>query len=272
MSQQINAEAEILGVASSSTKIRLDEYKLQDSEVCTVYSRNRCWKRFSPVNSAGPAQWFEQGTSGRRPVVSKRRNKWLNRIWKRRDSYRHVHRFPRNDEKGERLLSDLANAYANGKTDVAITMLDQIRNHLGSLMTFKERDSAWNTLPRFDPTLVQRTNWLIHSFLAEGSIQLVFGEPGSFKSTFMLAAAKAVANREEFLGLKTRRRRVLVLDFENPPNIIKSRNDDLSLGLARNHNLRVWDRFGPQRTPRPDDLLLEELVKECVAETGHAPG
>jgi hypothetical protein len=80
-----------------------------------------------------------------------------------------------------------------------------------------------------------------------------------------------VANREIFLGLKTRRRRVLLLDYENPANIIKARNDDLGLDLPRNQNLKLWDRFGPMPTPRPDDPLLEEIVKECVVKTGHAP-
>ncbi len=146
------------------------------------------------------------------------------------------------DKKGERLLSDLSNAHANGQIDVTLALLDQIKNHLVSSIALKEGDSIWGTLPRFDPTLVKKTNWLIHSFLAEASIQLVFGERGSFKSTLILAATKAVANGEEFLGLKTRRRRVLYLDFENPADVIKARNDDLGVGLPGNENLVVWNR------------------------------
>lgn len=130
---------------------------------------------------------------------------------------------------------------------------------------------AWKNLPRFDPEQVPKTKWLIKSFLAEGSIQLVFGERGSFKSTLMLAAAKAVANGEEFLGLKTRRRRVLYLDFENPADVIKARNDDLGVGLPGNENLAVWNRYGAQSTPRPGDPQLEAIVSNCIAETSHAP-
>jgi RecA-family ATPase len=122
-----------------------------------------------------------------------------------------------------------------------------------------------------DPEQVPKTKWLLESFLAEKSIQLVFGERGSFKSTLLLAAARAIADGEEFLGLKTRRHRVLYLDYENPADIIKARNDDLSLDLARNQNLKVWDRFGPQPTPRTDDPWLEAIVRECVADTSHGP-
>ena len=135
----------------------------------------------------------------------------------------------------------------------------------------RESGQLWKNLPRFDPRHVATTRWLIESFLAERSIQLVFGERGSFKSTLMLAAAKTVANGEEFLGLKTRRRRVLYLDYENPATTIKARNDDLGLEVHSNRNLKIWDRFGPQPTPRPDDPLLEAIVKESVAETGHGP-
>jgi AAA domain len=132
-------------------------------------------------------------------------------------------------------------------------------------------DELWKNLPRFDPRYVPPTRWLIKSFLAERSIQLVFGERGSFKSTLLLGAAKAVANREEFLGLKTRQRRVLYLDYENPAATIKARNDDLRLEVYLNKNLKIWDRFGPEPTPRPDDPLLEGIVRECVAESGNGP-
>ncbi len=98
MAQQMRADAEMLGVTNSSTSIRVHEYRSQDSVVFVVYSRNRCWKRFRPINGAGPARWFEHGTSGDRSLVSNRRKKWLERIRKRHDSYPRVRRFPRNDE------------------------------------------------------------------------------------------------------------------------------------------------------------------------------
>ena len=259
---------------NSPDTIRVDEHQSLDSTVFTVYCGNRCWKRITPTKGAGTAQWFEQDASGNRSLVFERKAERLDHIWKQRDSHPRVHRFPRNDAKGERLFSDLRSAHASGQTDVAIALLDQFKSHLGSLVALDgdlASTATWNALPRFNPTLVEKTRWLIPFFLAEGSIQLVFGERGSFKSTLMLAVAKAVANREEFLGLKTRRRRVLVLDFENPANIIAARNEDLGLDLARNQNLVVRDRFGSQSTPRPGDPLLDTIVKECIAMTGHGP-
>ncbi|HTS06781.1 MAG TPA: AAA family ATPase [Candidatus Eisenbacteria bacterium] len=135
----------------------------------------------------------------------------------------------------------------------------------------RESHQLWSNLPSFDPHFAPKPKWLINSFLAERSIQLVFGERGSFKSTFMLVAANSVANGEEFLGFKTRQRRVLYLDYENPPTVIKARNDDLRLDLSRSNDLKVWNRFGTQPTPRPEDPFLEEMIRDCVLEKGHGP-
>jgi AAA domain len=102
------------------------------------------------------------------------------------------------------------------------------------------------------------------------NIQLVFGERGCFKSTLFLALGKAVAAGEEFLEMKTKRRKVLYLDYENPANVIKARNDDLHLGLP-NDDFKIWDRFAHGTPPKPGDPRLEERVKDCVMLTGYGP-
>ena len=93
----------------------------------------------------------------------------------------------------------------------------------------------------------------------------------SFKTTLLLFAAKAVANGEDFLGMKTRCRRILYLDYENPTNIIKARNDDIGLNLPENPCFVIWDRFGSYPIPKPGDPALERFVQSCVAETKHGP-
>ena len=70
--------------------------------------------------------------------------------------------------------------------------------------------------------------------------------------------------------MKSRRRRVL-FDYENPDHIVKTRSDDLNLNLSDSQNLKIWNKFGPQPPPRPDDTMLEALVKECALETGYGP-
>ncbi len=70
--------------------------------------------------------------------------------------------------------------------------------------------------------------------------------------------------------MKTRRRRVLYLDYENPANVISARNTDLRLGLPGS-DLIIWDRFGHGTPPKPGEQRLEGFVKDCVAATGHGP-
>jgi hypothetical protein len=132
-------------------------------------------------------------------------------------------------------------------------------------------DLTWDTLPRFDPTAVKKTKWIVEQLIAEGTISLAYGPRGSFKSSFFLAAAGAVAAGEDFLGMATRQRRVLYLDYENPPDVIKNRDLDLHLRLPENENLVIWDRFGAQLPPRPGDPRLEEFVSHCVMKLHRKP-
>ena len=111
---------------------------------------------------------------------------------------------------------------------------------------------------------------MIDSFLAETSIQLIFGEAGTFKTTLCLFCAKAVACGESILGKKTHRRRVIYIDFENPASVIRDRCIDLGLNLPNNPNLVIWDRVLGE-PPLPGSPQLEQLVRQCVSETGHGP-
>src|SRR5258708_5045729 len=97
-------------------------------------------------------------------------------------------------------------------------------------------------VPEFNPSKVKESRWLIDCFLAEGSIQLIYGTYGTFKSTLLLKAAWAVSRGEDFLGMKVRKRVVLYFDYENPPSVIKGRCHDLGVRLP-SPMFRIWDRF-----------------------------
>lgn len=119
---------------------------------------------------------------------------------------------------------------------------------------------SWGTVPTFDPSLVTKTKWLVKDFIPAKNITLVYGARGSFKSTYLLSVLKRISED----------RRVLVLDYENPPDVLKQRDKDLKLSLPA-PNLKIWDRFGPQPPPRPGDPRLEQIVKEAFKETKRSP-
>jgi len=201
--------------------------------------------------------------------------RWLERIRRERKKYQKVIRFLRTqqDDRGKELIHALTEAHAKGEHDSIQRHLTELQRHVNSMALVSHdsgNQSIWDTLPRFDPSRVKKTKWLISSFLAERSIQLIFGEAGTFQTTLCLFCAKAVASGESILGMKTRRRRVIYIDFENPGSVIRNRCIDLGLNLPNNPNLVIWDRVSMD-LPFPGSSQLEQLVRQCVSETGHGP-
>jgi hypothetical protein len=125
-------------------------------------------------------------------------------------------------------------------------------------------------VPEFNPSNVKESHWLIDCFLAEGSIQLIYGTYGTFKSTLLLKAAWAVSRGEDFLGMKSRKRVVLYFDYENPPSVIKGRCHDLGVRLPC-PMFRIWDRFHGEEPLVPGKEDLEKLVKQIKKQTGRYP-
>jgi hypothetical protein len=264
---------EIEGITNSSTKIHVREFRNSQWAIFAIYYKGRCWKRLRPIRDNGlNADWLEFTPNGYKSVSIKR-EAWLDRVWRNSDEYPQLRRYPRRDLEGERLMIRLGAAFGEGNLDTVALTLQRISEHLGISGPHSATSSAltWETVPRFNPAVVPETKWLIDHFLAERSIQLVFGERGSFKSTLLLGAAMAVSRGIDFLGMGTRQRRVLFLDYENPAHVIKNRNDDFGLDLPTNPFLAVWDRFGKHPVPRPMDIMLETFVRQTGDEMGHGP-
>lgn len=133
----------------------------------------------------------------------------------------------------------------------------------------EQADYIWKDVPKLDLSKVKNGRWLIDFFLAEASIQLVYGTFGTRKTTAMLLAAWAVSQGRDFLGRKTRQRIVLYLDYENPATVLKSYCQDLGIdpsGAA----FTIWDRSaGPP--PLPGDPRLKDFIRRCKKKTGRYP-
>jgi AAA domain len=181
--------------------------------------------------------------------------------------YKQAVEFARESRYRETLIS--------AEKDITNKNYPRVHERFEKLLTFPNGTGAsgltWDNVPRFDPNDIQDTKWLVESLFAEGTLSLIYGPRGAFKSTFVLAAAGAVASGEEFLGMKTRKRKVLYLDYENPPDVIKNRAIDLHLDLPENKNLVIWDRFGSQPPPHPSDPRLQQFVRQCIEEFDRRP-
>lgn len=131
------------------------------------------------------------------------------------------------------------------------------------------RDDIWQGVPRLDLSKIKDPAWVIDFFLARASTQLVFGAAGTWKTTTMLTAGWAVSQGKPFLGMKTRQRPVLYLDYENPDHVAKRMCQDLKIDPS-SPAFAIWNRSDTP-TPRPKDDELEDFVKHCKKVTGHAP-
>ncbi len=124
----------------------------------------------------------------------------------------------------------------------------------------------WDSLPHFDPSTAPGTRWLCEDFIPERAITFIVGDAGSYKSTIMLALCTAISRGEDFLGRQTRKRRVLYLDNENPPDVLRERNKALRLEIEANKRLRLWSLYGDVPLPKLGSPELREIVKRSVAE------
>jgi hypothetical protein len=124
----------------------------------------------------------------------------------------------------------------------------------------------WEKLPRFNPAKAPKTKWLVERIIPERGITMLIGAPGAFKSTFSVLLASAVSKGEEFLDFKTRKRRVLYLDNENPPDVLKSRNENMNLDMEANRKLRLWSMYDERPVPKILDKKLRSIVKKSVEE------
>jgi hypothetical protein len=131
-----------------------------------------------------------------------------------------------------------------------------------------QRDSTeeyeWRKLPHFNPSKAPKTKWLVEGLIPERGITMLVGAPGAFKSTFSILLASAVSKGEDFLDHPTLRRRVLYLDNENPPDVLKSRNDNMKLAIETNDSLRLWTMYDERPVPKLLDKRLRLIIKRSV--------
>jgi len=126
----------------------------------------------------------------------------------------------------------------------------------------------WKEIPRIDLSKIADSSWVIENFLADSSTQVIFGEFGTGKTTAMLWAAWCVSQGKPFLGMPTKQRAVLYLDYENPPHVVKRYCQGLGID-PQSPLFAIWDRKG--RIPVPGSKRLRRFAQRCLQKTGVGP-
>ena len=100
-------------------------------------------------------------------------------------------------------------------------------------------------------------DWVVEKLIPEGAITLLHGPGGLGKTWLCLALAKAISEGSPFLGLATKKREVVYINYENPLAVIHDRA--IALNVCAPH---FWSLSDPTRPPKidgPDWPLLKAL-------------
>lgn len=124
----------------------------------------------------------------------------------------------------------------------------------------------WRSSVAFVQETEADVSWIVGGVLPAGAVVLLSGREGSMKTWLALSLARAVAAGVPWLGHDTKQGRVLYLDGEMPPAVLKQRLQ--ALGLTE--DLHVWSwTYGtfPQYLNHPDLRRAAESHTLIVVDT-----
>ncbi|MFC2169767.1 AAA family ATPase [Acidobacteriota bacterium] len=76
---------------------------------------------------------------------------------------------------------------------------------------------------------VEEFTWVVEDIIPEGSLVMLSGAPGDYKTWLALALAKAVSTGREFLGRKVKQTLVFYIDKENSKQLLRARIKKLNI-------------------------------------------
>lgn len=119
---------------------------------------------------------------------------------------------------------------------------------------------SWDEIPDVMTMATSQTEWLVEGIIPRGSVTLIAGEPGSYKSWLALKMLGAVSEGGRFLERECKSTGVLYLDRENPLAVVRERLAILEIeSLA---GARIWGGWLPDAPPAIGDVRLLQIARE----------
>jgi predicted ATP-dependent serine protease len=118
----------------------------------------------------------------------------------------------------------------------------------------------WDEIPDVMAMAVSQTEWVVEGIIPRGSVTLIAGEPGSYKSWLALGLLRAVSTGGRFLERECRRIGVLYLDRENPLAVVRERL--AILGVESLANAKIWGGWLTDAPPAIGDARLLQVARE----------
>jgi predicted ATP-dependent serine protease len=119
---------------------------------------------------------------------------------------------------------------------------------------------SWEEIPDVLQLEHQETEWLVEGIIPRGSVNLIAGEPGSYKSWLALALLRGLTSTGRFLDKECRVVSVLYLDRENPLAIVRERL--ATLGVESLNEGRIWGGWLQEAPPAIGDARLLEIARD----------
>jgi AAA domain-containing protein len=119
---------------------------------------------------------------------------------------------------------------------------------------------GWDDIPDAASMPAPELEWIVDGLLPRGSITLIAGEPGTYKSWLALELLRAVTCGENFLGRACRAADVLYLDRENPFSVVRRRMS--ILGIDSRPEARIWGGWLADAPPAIGDVRLLEVARQ----------
>lgn len=119
---------------------------------------------------------------------------------------------------------------------------------------------TWEDIPSIFSLAVPKTEWIVEGLLPRGSVTLIAGEPGSYKSWLSLSLLRSVATGQKFLDRACVSTSVLYLDRENPHAVVRERL--AILGVESLDNARIWGGWLADMPPAIGDYRLLQIARE----------
>jgi archaellum biogenesis ATPase FlaH len=114
-------------------------------------------------------------------------------------------------------------------------------------------------IPILESLAAAEVEWDVHGVIPRASVVMITAEPGAGKSTIASAFGYAVSRGTEFLGRKTSKRPVLMLDAENPAAFVSERFQ--RLGIATHEGFRVWGQWVGEGPPAGGAIIEQWITR-----------
>lgn len=149
----------------------------------------------------------------------------------------------------------------NAMADLALRSFPDIQDRIATVHSC-EGIKRIEDLPKLSELKHQTVNYAVDGLLVCGGVNLLTGKAGAGKSMFSMAAGVAVAGGKNFLGRKTKRMEILILDRENASSVLAER---YSLLEVPERSFHTWGGWLSDEPPMPDSPIVLEFCRRVPA-------